>query len=114
MLLAAGGATLDGVAGVDAGLDALAERWRAVAYEVEDLAGELRRYAEGLDAEPGALESAEERLAVVERLKRKHGGTIAGVLAHAEACRAPRGQLARAGVALEEGPAGPRAAPAGP
>jgi DNA repair protein RecN (Recombination protein N) len=102
MLLAAGGSALDGVAGVDPGLDALADRWRAVAYEVEDLAGELRRYAEGLDAEPGALEAAEERLAVVERLKRKHGGTIAAVLAHAEACRARRDELAGAEVALEE------------
>src|SRR4051794_41889317 len=105
MLLAAGGATLDGVAGVDAGLAALAARWRAVAYEVEDLGGELRRYAEGLDAEPGALEAAEERLAVVERLKRKHGGTIADVLAHAEACRARGDELAGAEVALEHGAA---------
>ena len=54
-LLAAGGAALDGVCGVDAGLDALAERWRGLLYEANDLAAELRGYAEGLDAEPGAL-----------------------------------------------------------
>jgi DNA repair protein RecN (Recombination protein N) len=100
-LLAAGGAALDGVSGVDAPLDALAERWRAVQYEAEDVAGELRRYAEGLDAEPGALEAAEERLAVLDRLKRKHGGTIAAVLAHAEGCRARCDELAGAEVALE-------------
>src|SRR6185436_16846837 len=101
-LLAAGGAGLDGVRGVDAGLDALAERWRALAYEADDLAGELRRYADGLDAEPGALEAAEERLAVLDRLKRKHGGTIAAVLAHAEHCRERRDELAGAEVALEQ------------
>jgi DNA repair protein RecN (Recombination protein N) len=100
-LLAAGGGALDGVAGVDAALDALAERWRALAFEADDLAGELRRYAEGLEAEPGALDQAEERLAVLERLKRKHGGTIAAVLAHAERCRARRDELAGAEVALE-------------
>jgi DNA repair protein RecN (Recombination protein N) len=100
-LLAAGGAALDGVAGVDVGLDVLAERWRALAIEADDLAADLRRYAEGLEAEPGALDRAEERLTVLERLKRKHGGTIAAVLAHAEQCRARRDELAGAEVALE-------------
>jgi DNA repair protein RecN (Recombination protein N) len=100
-VLAAGASGLDGVAGVDGALDALAERWRSLAYEADDLAGELLRYAEGLDGEPGALESAEERLAVLDRLKRKHGGTIAEVLAHAERCRARRDELAGAEVALD-------------
>jgi len=109
-LLAAGGAGLDGVRGVDAGLDALAERWRALAYEADDLAGELRRYADGLDAQPGALEAAEERLAVLDRLKRKHGGTIAAVLAHAEHCRERRDELAGAEVALEQATADLQAA----
>jgi DNA repair protein RecN (Recombination protein N) len=101
-LLAAGGAGLDGVAGVDSALDALSERWRALAYEAADLAGELRGYADGLEAEPGALDAAEERLAVLERLKRKHGGTIAAVLTYAEQCRARRDELAGAEVALEQ------------
>src|SRR4051794_6707896 len=100
-LLAAGGTALDGVTGVDAALDELAERWRALALEVDDLGGDLRRYADGLEAEPGALDVAEERLAVLERLKRKHGGTIATVLAHAERCRTRRDDLAGAEVALE-------------
>jgi DNA repair protein RecN (Recombination protein N) len=104
-LLAAGGGALDGVSGVDAALDALAERWRSLAYEAEDLAGELVRYAEGLEGDPAALEAAEERLAVLDRLKRKHGGTIADVLAHAERCRERRDELEGAEVALERGSA---------
>jgi len=104
-LLAAGGAGLDGVAGVDARLDELTGRWRSIAYEANDLAGELLRYAEGLEGEPGALEATEERLGVLDRLKRKHGGTIADVLAHAERCRARRDELAGAEVALERGAA---------
>jgi DNA repair protein RecN (Recombination protein N) len=110
VLLAAGAAALDGVAGVDAGLDALSERWRALAYEADDLGVELRRYAEGLEAEPGALDAAEERLAALERLKRKHGGTIAAVLAHAAACRERRDELAGAEVALEQATAALEAA----
>jgi DNA repair protein RecN (Recombination protein N) len=104
-LLAAGGTALDGVSGVDGALDALAERWRSLAYEAEDLAGELLRYGEGLEGDPAALEAAEERLAVLDRLKRKHGGTIADVLAHAERCRERRDELEGAEVALERGSA---------
>jgi DNA repair protein RecN (Recombination protein N) len=104
-LLAAGGAELDGVGGVDGALDALAERWRSLAYEAEDLAGELVRYAEGLEGDPAALEAAEERLAALDRLKRKHGGTIAEVLVHAERCRERRQELQGAEIALEQGAA---------
>ena len=50
---------------------------------------------------PGRLDVVEERLALFERLKRKHGGTIAAVLAHADECRARRDELAGAEVALE-------------
>jgi DNA repair protein RecN (Recombination protein N) len=100
--LSGGGALLEGVAGVDGALDALAERWRALAIEADDLAGELRAYGEGLDAEPGGLDVIEERLAAWDRLKRKHGGTIASVLAHGEECRARIAELDRAEVALEE------------
>jgi DNA repair protein RecN (Recombination protein N) len=93
---------LDGVAGVDASLDALADRVRALAVEAGDLAGDLRRYGEGLEGEPGRLEAVEERLAALDRLKRKHGGSIAAVLEHAERCRERRDELVNAEVALEE------------
>ena len=87
-LLSAGGGLLDGVDGVDAELDELTARWRAVTLEAADLGAELRRYADGLEGDPGALHAVEERLEVLDRLTRKHGGTIEAVLAHAEACRA--------------------------
>ncbi|HEU4976747.1 MAG TPA: DNA repair protein RecN [Baekduia sp.] len=101
-VLAAAGGLLDGVAGVDAQLDELSERWRALAIEADDLAADLRHYGEALEAEPGALEAIEERLAAWDRLKRKHGGTIAAVLEHAEECRGRIAGLDRAEVALEE------------
>src|SRR4051794_26807696 len=92
-LLAAAAGALADVEGVDPALDALAERLRGLVVEADDVAGELRRYGGGLDGEPGRLELVEERLAALERLKRKHGGTVAAVLAHAEACRARRDEL---------------------
>jgi DNA repair protein RecN (Recombination protein N) len=93
---------LEAVAGVDAGLDRLAERARSVALEADDVAAELRRYAEDLDGDPNDLEVVEERLALLDRLERKHGGSIAAVLEHGERCRARRDELAGAEVALEE------------
>ncbi|MCW2994352.1 MAG: recN, partial [Conexibacter sp.] len=101
-VLAGAGALLDGVDGVDPALDGLSERWRALAIEADDLAGELRVYGEGLDAEDGGLDLIEERLAAWDRLKRKHGGTIASVLVYAEECRGRIAELDRAEEALEE------------
>ena len=100
--LAAAAGALDAIRGVDAALDVLADRAGSLAVEADDLAGELRRYGESVDAPPGRLDEVEERLALFERLKRKHGGTIAAVLAHGEACRARRDELAGAEEALEE------------
>ena len=104
-LLATGGSALEGAAGVDPALDALTERWTALAIEASDLAAELRLYGEGLaDAGEDAkrLDLIEERLTALDRLKRKHGGTIATVLAHQAACQARRDELAGAEEALEE------------
>jgi DNA repair protein RecN (Recombination protein N) len=98
-LLAEAERLADGVAGVDAELDGLAERLRGLRIEAEDLGGELRRYATGLEAEPGRLEQVEERLELYDRLKRKHGGSVAAVLEHAERCRAERRRLEHAEVA---------------
>jgi DNA repair protein RecN (Recombination protein N) len=91
----------DAVRGVDAALDALADRVAALAVEADDLATELRAYGEGVDATPGRLDEVEERLALLDRLKRKHGGTLASVLAHAEECRRRRDELVGAEEALE-------------
>jgi DNA repair protein RecN (Recombination protein N) len=116
-LLASPGAQLEALAGVDHRLDAMAERLRALAIESGDLAAELRAYAEnpGLgadDAHGQTLDAIEERLSAVERLMRKHGGTIAGVLEHGARARARRDELADAEVALESTGQGLQAAEA--
>lgn len=90
-----------GVAGVDAELDGIAVRLGALRIEAEDLASELRRYVEGLDADPERLHAVEERLDGYERLLRKHGGTVGAVLDHAASCRAERDRLEGAEVAIE-------------
>ncbi|HTU31384.1 MAG TPA: DNA repair protein RecN [Solirubrobacteraceae bacterium] len=91
--IAGAGARVAAAAELDPGLRELADRLMALQYEAADLGAELRGYVEGLAGEggetaPGArLQEVEERLAVLARLERKHGGSIAEVLAHAERCR---------------------------
>jgi DNA repair protein RecN (Recombination protein N) len=101
--LAAASHALEATRGVDAALDVLADRAQALAVEADDLAGELRRYGEGVEAPPGRLDEVEERLTLLDRLKRKYGGTIDAVLVHAEECRRRRDELAGAEEALEAG-----------
>jgi DNA repair protein RecN (Recombination protein N) len=86
--LARAEAGLHAVGGVDAELDALAERLGALAVELGDVAAELRGYLDGIEADPGRLAAVEERVEAIERLTRKHGGSVEAVLAHADRCRA--------------------------
>jgi DNA repair protein RecN (Recombination protein N) len=120
-LVAGAVGALDALAGVDSALDRLTERMHGVILESEDLAAELRDYCEragegrlegdadahdrqhGLTGRPAAvasLDALEERLAAIERLARKHGGSIAAVLEYAEHARARHEELAGADVAL--------------
>jgi DNA repair protein RecN (Recombination protein N) len=89
------------VAAADPELAALAERLTALRLEAEDLGAELRRYADSLEAEPGRLDVVEERLDLYDRLERKHGGSVAAVLAHAERCREEHARLQHAEIETE-------------
>ncbi len=62
------------LAGDAARLDALAE-------ESTDLGAAVRRYAETLDSDPRRLEEIEARLAVLDDIKRKHGGSLEAAIA---------------------------------
>lgn len=102
--LAAAASALEGAAPFDASLAPLAERMNALRYEAEDLAGELRSYLASLDGTEGSarsLDEVEDRLGQFARLARKHGGTIADVLAHADQCRARKAALDGSSEALE-------------
>ena len=51
---------------------------------VGDIAATLRDYAEGISASPERLAEIEDRLAAIDRLKRKYGHSVAEVLAFGE------------------------------
>ena len=65
----------------------------AIKSQLEDLAFFLRSYADGIDASPGRLQQVEDRLALLERLKRKYGPTLQEVIDTGEALRRERDLL---------------------
>ncbi len=67
-----------------AGVSALHEAHESAVVELEELARALARYAEGLDLDPKQLAALEERVTLLETLKRKYGGDLAAVMAHAD------------------------------
>jgi DNA repair protein RecN (Recombination protein N) len=54
---------------------------------LDDLAHFLRSYAAGLDQSPDRLQTVEDRLAAIERLKKKYGPSLADVLMRRDARR---------------------------
>jgi DNA repair protein RecN (Recombination protein N) len=110
--LASAVASVQALAGIEEQLDELGERLHALAIESSDLATELRRYTDALETQDAAiasdldadgreralahdagLESLEARVAEVERIARKHGGEVDGVLVHRTHALARRAEL---------------------
>jgi DNA repair protein RecN (Recombination protein N) len=63
--------------------DALTQLTEARAI-VDDIAATARDYAETIQASPERLEEIEDRLAALDRLKRKYGSTLSEVIAYGE------------------------------
>ena len=102
--------------GDDAALPALAGTWKrvgelaaldakfvpyveardAIKSQLEDLAYFLRSYSESIDASPARLQEIEDRLALLERLKKKHGPTLADVIEKGAAIRGELHEMAHA------------------
>ena len=79
---------LEELARYDARFQEPAQQLAAAKATVEDVDAEVRDFAENMNASPGRLEEIEDRLAALDRLKRKYGQTLAEVIAFgAEAAR---------------------------
>lgn len=60
---------------------------------VEDVSATARDYAEGIDASPERLAQVEDRLALIDRLKRKYGSTVDEVISYGEEVARKLGEL---------------------
>jgi DNA repair protein RecN (Recombination protein N) len=68
----------------DARFAEAAQQLASVRATVGDISASLRDYAEGINASPERLAEIEDRLALLDRLKRKYGHTVTEVIAFAE------------------------------
>jgi DNA repair protein RecN (Recombination protein N) len=74
---------LGDLATLDARFGPYLEARTAVKSQLEDLAFFLRSYSAAIEAPPAKLQDVEDRLAVLERLKKKHGPALDDVIAQA-------------------------------
>ena len=82
------GNKLRDLADIDDGLRSTVELLESALAQLEEANAGLRRYAERVHFEPGALEQVEDRLAEIHRLKRKYNGGVEEILTmQAEAIR---------------------------
>jgi DNA repair protein RecN (Recombination protein N) len=61
-----------------------AQQLQSARATVSDVAASLRDYAEGINASPERLAEIEDRLAILDRLRRKYGKNVAEILAFGE------------------------------
>jgi DNA repair protein RecN (Recombination protein N) len=93
--LGAAGAALSGIRGIAPELNEIGEQLAALQSEANDLAASAARALEATEYDPGEIEAINARLDVLDRLKRKYGGTLEAVLAHGNEAEQIAGELER-------------------
>jgi len=80
--------TLEKAGEIDPELSSKSEGILELSYRVEDVTEELRNYVDQIKTDDKRLEDVENRIDLINRLKRKYGGSIESVAEHFEAiCR---------------------------
>jgi len=87
---------LDSLARLDPTQNGLAEQAQTLSESLSDISRDLRGYMDGIEFNPRRLEQVEERLDLINRLKRKYGGTLEAVLEFARKARADLDNIAHA------------------
>ena len=94
------------MAKVDSSQAALENRAQDLFDGMTDLARELRAYLEQIEFNPRRLEEVEERLALLQNLKRKYGESVAAILAYGVRARKDLDNISHAEERLAELSAG--------
>lgn len=79
---------LDELRRYDSAVSADVEPLAGARATLEDIAAYLRHYVDKLEANPARLDEIEDRLALIDRLKRKYGNTVQAILAYGDEVRA--------------------------
>jgi DNA repair protein RecN (Recombination protein N) len=100
--LAAAARELERLLRLDGDLEPCARQLNEAKALIEDVASQLRHYADRLEGDPERLAWVEDRLELIRRILRKHGGSIGDVLARAVELRAELDGLDRRDERLAE------------
>jgi DNA repair protein RecN (Recombination protein N) len=92
---------VDELSRIDSTLASVLENLRAAGLSLEEASYGLRDYVSRLEANPGRLEEIESRLAALDRLKRKYGGSVEEVLGFLAQVRANIDAVEHAGERME-------------
>jgi DNA repair protein RecN (Recombination protein N) len=82
--LRAGARHLEELARFDAQFGETLQLLESARADIEDVSTTARDYADGIDASPERLAEVEDRLAIIDRLKRKYGSSVEEVLSFAQ------------------------------
>lgn len=93
---------LDELAKIDGQMDAVRQTLEPALIAIQDVAFSLRDYLGKIEANPARLEEIENRLAVIDRLKRKYGGSAVEILAFLEDVNRRISEIETAAGRLEE------------
>jgi len=71
-------------------------------YAIQDAAHTVKNYSDGIEFDKEALDEAEERLDLINKLKRKYGGDVESVIAYCEKASAELSELENSDARLSE------------
>ncbi|WP_424766152.1 DNA repair protein RecN [Paenibacillus sp. sgz302251] len=83
-------------------LGPLLEQLQSAFYQAEDAAFQLRDYRDGIESDPELLSQIDDRLDLINGLKRKYGETIPDILAYLERTTADRDKIENRDQLLEK------------
>lgn len=83
-------------------LGPIIEQLQSAFYQAEDAAFQLRDYRDGIESDPEELALVEDRLDLINGLKRKYGETIPDILSYLEATTIERDKVENRDELLEE------------
>ena len=87
---------------IDSSLDEQAEMADVLSQQAQELAALVQDYGETVEYNPGRLNEVEERLELINRLRRRFGATIEEVIAYAEKANAELESIEHSEERLEE------------
>lgn len=93
---------ISGLAEMDESLLGASQKMQDLVFQLEEIAFQTRDYADSIEFSSARLEQVEERLAEIEKAKRKYGATVEGILGYAEQAELEACQLEQQETELDE------------